>query len=177
MPARVLGARGQFLRALQVFVTGAETSSSRNERRASPLLLRKSGRPMSVNPTHDKRTKRSKTKVDEFAFGHIRIDGDTYEHDVVLVRGKVNKRRKKPSKRFRDQFGHTPLSLHEDIPWACERLIIGTGMYGNLPVMDDVKREAERRGVELIIRPTALAIEEVNAAERRRTNAILHVTC
>ena len=126
-----------------------------------------------VNPTREKRTK---AKVDGFEFGRIRIDGDTYEHDVVLVRDKVTKRRKKPSKRFRDQFGHTPLSLDEDIPWACERLIIGTGVYGNLPVMDDVKREAERRGVELVILPTALAIEAVNH-ERRRTNAILHVTC
>jgi hypothetical protein len=125
------------------------------------------------------RAQRARTKVDDFSFGRVRVDGEIYEHDVVLAGGKVSKRRKKPSKRFRDQFGHTPLSLDEDIPWSCERLIVGTGAYGNLPIMADVTREAERRGVELVVLPTALAIDEVNHAARsgRRTNAILHVTC
>jgi hypothetical protein len=66
-------------------------------------------------------------RIDQFAFGSIRIDGVTYEHDVVIDGGKVRKRKKKPSKLFRDQFGHTPLSVAEDIPWACQRLVIGTG--------------------------------------------------
>jgi hypothetical protein len=40
--------------------------------------------------------------------GSIRIDGVTYEHDVVIVRGRVRKRKKKSSKPFRGAFGHTP---------------------------------------------------------------------
>jgi hypothetical protein len=35
---------------------------------------------------------------------------------MVIDRGKVRKRKKKPSKRFRDLFDHTPLSLEEEIP-------------------------------------------------------------
>ena len=50
---------------------------------------------------------------DKFAFGSIQIDGSTYEHDVVIDRGEVSKRKKKPSKKFREQFGHTPLSVEE----------------------------------------------------------------
>jgi len=46
-----------------------------------------------------------------FSFGLIRIDGVTYEHDVLIDRGRVRKRKKKASKKFRDAFGHTPLSL------------------------------------------------------------------
>ena len=61
------------------------------------------------------------------SFGSIRIDGITYEHDVVIDGGEVRKRKKKPSKKFRDQFGHTPLSVEEKIPWKCRRLVIGTG--------------------------------------------------
>jgi hypothetical protein len=49
-------------------------------------------------------------------FGSIRIDGTTYEHDVVIDRGQIRKRKKKPSKKFRDEFGHTPLSIEEEIP-------------------------------------------------------------
>jgi hypothetical protein len=55
-------------------------------------------------------------RIDQFTFGSIRIDGVIYEHDVVIARGGVRKRKKKPSKPFRDVFGHTPLSIEENIP-------------------------------------------------------------
>ena len=115
-------------------------------------------------------------KFGDFSFGTIKIDGTVYEHDVVIDRGKTRKRKKKPSKQFRDDFGHTPLSVEERIPWKCHQLVIGTGAHGNLPVMDQVKREAERRKVELVVLPTAEAIELLKR-EPNATNAILHVTC
>ncbi|WP_346778634.1 MTH938/NDUFAF3 family protein [Burkholderia sp. Ac-20353] len=114
-------------------------------------------------------------RFEAFSFGSIRIDGVTYLHDVVIDRGQVRKRKKKPSKAFRETFGHTPLSMAEDIPWNCRRLVIGTGT-GALPVMDQVKREAERRNVELVIVPTEEAIARLKE-HTRETNAILHVTC
>ncbi len=94
----------------------------------------------------------------------------------MLDRGKIRARRKKPSKRFRATFGHTPLSIDEKIPWKCDRLIIGTGAHGNLPVMTDVKREAARREIELVILPTPKAIQAFQKPSKK-TNAILHVTC
>jgi hypothetical protein len=112
----------------------------------------------------------------QFSFGTIRIDGSGCEHDVVIDRGKVRKRKKGPSKQFRDVFGHTPISIEEYIPWKCRQLVIGTGAYGKLPVMEDVKREAERREVALVVLPTAQAIDVLNT-NPKATNAILHVTC
>ena len=114
-------------------------------------------------------------RFEAFSFGSIRIDGVTYDHDVLIDRGGVRKRKKKPSKKFREDFGHTPLSAEERIPWKCRRLVIGTGT-GALPVMNEVKQEARRRKVELRILPTAQAVELLNAAGSD-TNAILHVTC
>jgi hypothetical protein len=55
-------------------------------------------------------------QFESFSFGSIQIDGITYESDVVIDRGEVSKREKKPSKKFRDVFGHTPLSIEEQIP-------------------------------------------------------------
>jgi len=115
-------------------------------------------------------------RIDQFTFGSIRIDGVIYEHDVVIARGRVRKRRKKSSKPFRDAFGHTPLSIEENIPWDCRRLVVGTGADGALPVMDEVKREAARREVQLLTVPTSEAIRALQA-EPKDTNAILHVTC
>jgi hypothetical protein len=76
-------------------------------------------------------------RFDNFSFGSLRIDDSTYEHDVVIDRGEIRGRKKKPSKKFRDDFGHTPLSIAEDIPWKCRQLAIGTGAYGRLPVMKE----------------------------------------
>jgi hypothetical protein len=115
-------------------------------------------------------------RFQSLTFGSIRIDGVTYEHDVVIDRGTIRKRSKKASKPFREAFGHTPLSLEEKIPWKCRRLVVGTGALGALPVMEDVKREAERRDVELLSLPTLKAIEVLRKGARD-TNAVLHVTC
>ena len=114
-------------------------------------------------------------RFEAFSFGSIRIDGVTYDHDVVIDRGQVRKRKKKRSKKFREVFGHTPLSVEEKIPWKCRRLIIGTGT-GALPVMDEVKKEARSRHVQLLMQPTARAIEELRK-NPEDTNAILHITC
>lgn len=115
-------------------------------------------------------------QFEAFSFGSIRIDGVAYEHDVIVDRGVVRKRKKKLSKQFHDQFGHTPLSLEEEIPWKCRRLVIGTGASGAMPVMKEVQREAERRRVELVVLPTAQALEKLKE-DLQETNAVLHVTC
>ena len=98
-------------------------------------------------------------RFDKFSFGSIRIDGSTYEHDLVIDRGKIRRREKKPSKKFREQFGHTPLSIEEEIPWQCSQLIIGSGAYGRLPVMQEVEHEAERHKIKLLVLPTIDAVE------------------
>ena len=114
-------------------------------------------------------------RFEKFSFGSIRIDGITYERDVVIDCGQVRKRKKKPSRHYRDEYGHTPLSVKEKIPWKCKRLVIGTGT-GALPVMKEVKREAMRRKVKLVILPTAKAIKKFQE-QPKGTNAILHLTC
>ena len=55
-------------------------------------------------------------QFEKFSFGSICIDGVIYEHDVIIDRGRVSKRKKKLSKKFRGAFGHTPLSIEEKIP-------------------------------------------------------------
>jgi len=115
-------------------------------------------------------------RIDRFAFGTIRIDGKTYERDVVIDRGAVRPRKKKPSKQFREEYGHTPLSVEEKIPWMCSRLVIGTGAQGALPVMPAVFEEARGRGIEVTALRTDQAIRLLRGADSQ-TNAVLHITC
>jgi len=111
-----------------------------------------------------------------YCFGSIRVDGVTYEHDLILDRGKVRKRKKAASRKFRGTYGHTPLSVAEDIPWRCRRLVVGTGAHGALPVMQQVRDEARRRKIDLVVLPTTEAISALTKATAD-TNAILHLTC
>jgi hypothetical protein len=115
-------------------------------------------------------------RFSDYSFGSIRIDGREYDRDVVIDRGEIKKRKKGPSKELRAQYGHTPLSAAEDLPWKCGRLVIGTGHSGSLPVLPEIEAEARRRGVDLVTAPTARAIDVLNEG-MKDTNAVLHLTC
>jgi hypothetical protein len=89
----------------------------------------------------------------------------------------VRKRKKGPSKQFREEFGHTPLSAEEEIPWGGKRLFVGTGADGALPVMDEVLAEGKRRGVEVIAAPTMEVCQLLDEVRKGQIYAILHCTC
>ena len=110
-------------------------------------------------------------------FGSIEVDGREYDHDVVIEGGRVRKRTKKPSKPYRAEYGHTPLSADEELPWGGSRLIIGTGVHGSLPIMPEVTQEAGRRQVDLTALPTEDACRLIAGLDSREVHAVLHVTC
>jgi hypothetical protein len=110
-------------------------------------------------------------------FGSIEVEGRQYNNDIVIEGGRVRKRKKKPSKPYRDEFGHTPLSADEELPWGGERLIIGTGAYGLLPIMPQVLEEAGRRGVDLTALPPEDTCRLIAGLDLDEVHAVLHVTC
>ena len=110
-------------------------------------------------------------------FGSIEVEGRQYNNDIVIEGGRVRKRKKKPSKPYRDEFGHTPLSADEELPWGGERLIIGTGAYGSLPIMPEVLEEAARRGIDFTALPTEDTCRLIAGLNPDEVHAVLHVTC
>ena len=113
-------------------------------------------------------------EITDLSFGSITIDGETYNKDVIIENGLVKKRKKAESKKYRDQFGHTPLSPDENIPWKCKHLIVGSGHSSSLTVMDGGYKKARRKSVELLVMTTPEAIKHVNDPD---TCLILHLTC
>jgi hypothetical protein len=111
------------------------------------------------------------------SFGEVEVDGRRYEHDVVIEDGRVRRRKKGPSKANRAEYGHTPLTAEERIPWSAKKLIVGTGANGQLPIAPDLYEEADRRHVEVIARPTADACQLLSEADASAVAAVLHVTC
>src|SRR5207247_9606481 len=110
-------------------------------------------------------------------FGEIEVGGKRYTHDVVIDGGKVRKRKKGPSKQFREEFGHTPLSAGEEIPWGGKQLIVETGAHGALPVMDEVLAEAKRPEREVILAPTLEVCQLLEEVKTGQAYAILDCTC
>lgn len=116
-------------------------------------------------------------KAQLVASGEIQIEGKRHGHHVVIDGGRISRRRKGASKAFRDQFGHTPLSAAETLPWGGQRLIVGTGANRRLPIVQDVRAEAERRGVRIAALPTAEACRLLADMRSEDVHAVLHVTC
>jgi len=111
-------------------------------------------------------------------FGKIVVDGKEYSKDIIIKKGKVEKRKKKASKEFKEKNGHTPLTDKEEIPWKCKTLLIGTGFDGALPIDENVHKKASKRGVELKIMKTGDLINHINELEiMDDINAIIHITC
>jgi hypothetical protein len=113
-------------------------------------------------------------QINELSFGNIKIDGISYSEDIIIDKCKIIARDKSASRKIKGQFGHTPLSPAENIPWNCKRLVIGSGMYGSLPVMKEVHDKAKELNIELLIKPTPQAVDHLNETD---TNFILHLTC
>jgi hypothetical protein len=116
-------------------------------------------------------------QVQLLRFGSIEVEGQKYQNDIVIDGGRVRDRKKKPSKPYRKEFGHTPLSADEELPWGGGQLIIGTGAYGSLPIMPQVLEEAGRRGVDLTAVPTEEACRLIADVDQSKVHAVLHVTC
>ncbi len=115
--------------------------------------------------------------VDYPGFGTIVVAGVRYDHDVVIEDGVVGARDKGPSRKLKTGHGHTPLTTAERLPWSRQRLIIGSGYSGRLPILEDVAAAAEAHGVELEVLPTAEACALLRRTDASEANAILHVTC
>ena len=115
--------------------------------------------------------------ISKLKFGTITIDGVDYEKDIVIENGEIRQRKKGPSKPYRSKYGHTPLTVHEKIPWDCETLLIGKGMSGRLPITKEFKAMAKEKNVKLIILESPEAVKYYKKHYQKGMNVIIHITC
>ena len=119
-----------------------------------------------------------KPKIEKTDFGSITIDGELYNHDVVIrLSGKIKKRKKRLSK---EVFGtsHT-LSLDEakDIfKQGAEKLIIGSGQYGVLTLSEEANEYFRRKKCHVEMYPTPEAIRIWNES-KGNVIGLFHLTC
>ncbi len=116
-------------------------------------------------------------KIEKLSFGTIEIDGKTFTEDIVINKGKISLRDKSVSRKYKPKFGHTPLTIEENIPWDCKTLIIGTGFYRAMPITKEVFEEAEKRNVKILPVNTQDIVSMLKQINLKETNFIIHLTC
>ena len=111
--------------------------------------------------------------IDAYQFGLIVVNGKEYSSDIIIFpRGLRSDWRRKR--------GHELCleDIAEDITENPEVLIVGTGAFGLVKVLSEVKQAAQARGIKLITETTDEACNIYNQLCRsQKVIAALHLTC
>lgn len=111
--------------------------------------------------------------IEHYSFGRITINGKTYTRDLIIFPDRIN-----PS--WWRKEGHLLQleDLEEVIKERPELLIIGTGYYGVMRVPEELLKILSAKGIEVIVKKTAEAVEIYNKGyTSMKTVACLHLTC
>jgi hypothetical protein len=113
-------------------------------------------------------------KIDSYSFGHIEIGGHRYSSDVIIAPDHV-------MDRWWRKEGH---SLHrndldEVLKAKPEKLVVGTGYYGQMKIPQDTRDFLSQHHIDLISAKTTDAVDEFNRLQQDCANivAALHLTC
>src|SRR5256885_5249952 len=117
-------------------------------------------------------------RIESTTFGAITIDGKTYEHDVVIrLSGEVVKRKKKLSKKL---YGTSHVLSEDEAKFlfekGCDQVVIGSGQMGNVHLSPEAEAYFERKGCEILLKPTPDALRTLNRSPAPRP-PLLHATC
>lgn len=119
-----------------------------------------------------------KPNIDSTTFGSITIKGTDFEHDVMIrLDGQVKKRKKKLSKAI---YGTSHIVSFDEAKHVYEkgadRLIIGTGQYGNVRLSDEANDYFAHKQCQVDLLATPQAIQTWNETNGS-VIGLFHVTC
>ena len=117
-------------------------------------------------------------KIDDTWFGSITVEGQRFEHDIVIrLSGKVEKRNKALSKAIYGTSHTISRAEIEDLyRQKAERIIIGTGQTDLVRLSDDAAAFLAKHGCPCDLQPTPQAVEHWNKA-KGKVLGLFHVTC
>jgi hypothetical protein len=113
-------------------------------------------------------------QIDDYRFGHIDIEGRSYDADVIIFPDRVQER-------WWRQEGHR--LAQEDLGTVMaerpEVLVVGTGYYGRMQVPEETLASLGAAGIDVRVLKTDRAVAEFNRLQREYASivAALHLTC
>jgi hypothetical protein len=112
-------------------------------------------------------------QIKTYRFGHIVIDGQSYDRDVIILPHRV-------LGGWWRQEGHVlhPDDLEAVFEATPDLLIVGQGADGLMQVTPKTEQALQAAGIELVALPTEKACHTYNTLrEQRSVAAALHLTC
>jgi hypothetical protein len=111
-------------------------------------------------------------RIEGYRFGHVVVDGEEQTRDLIVL----------PDRVLRGWWrtdGHRLVlaDLDDVIEELPERLLVGTGAYGQLRPDPEALEQLRQRGVEVEALSTDEAVRRYGELDPRRTAAALHLTC
>ncbi len=116
--------------------------------------------------------------INDTEFGSITVDGQRYDHDIIIgLDGKIRKRKKKLSKAI---YGTSHTISEDEIRYTFqdspEGIIIGSGQYGVATLSDEAGEFLDKKHCRILLMPTPEAIREWNRTEGKWIG-LFHITC
>ena len=111
-------------------------------------------------------------RIEGYRFGHLVVDGEEQTRDLIVLPERV-------LTNWRRANGHRLVlaDLEDVIEELPERLVVGTGAYGQMRPDPETLEQLRQRGVEVEALPTDEAVRRYCELDPRRTAAALHLTC
>jgi hypothetical protein len=111
-------------------------------------------------------------RIEGYRFGHVVVDGEEQTRDLIVL----------PDRVLRGWWradGHRLVlaDLDDVIEELPERLLVGTGAYGQVRPDPEALEQLRQRGIEVEPLPTDEAVRRYRELDPRRTAAALHLTC
>ena len=125
-----------------------------------------------MRPGFKSRLRLSMPRIDSYSFGRITVDGVDETRDVIVLPDRV-------VRGWWRRDGHALVlgDVEEVLDELPERLVIGTGAYGQMQPDPAALAELRARGVEVEVLPTGEAVRRYGELDPRRAAAALHLTC
>lgn len=123
-------------------------------------------------------------KIRANKFGEIEVDGENYDHDVVIYPKKIEERKKWISKsKHGTSHKFTAEEMEEYLKMGnsekIEMIIFGTGYYGKLGPLGETKEILKKKNISFIEEETPKAAEVFEKKRETKDGiiGIFHVTC
>jgi len=119
-------------------------------------------------------------KIENTEFGEVTVNGQSYDHDIVVFSDQIIERKKWITKdkhgtshKFtRDEMKEYIESAHGQ---KMDKVVIGTGQYGKLGLLPEAEEYLEEKSIEYEMKKTSdLVGEEI---DEEKNLVIIHVTC
>lgn len=116
--------------------------------------------------------------IDDTSFGSITVDGESYDHDIIIsLEGEVKKRKKKLSKSI---YGTSHTISLPEIEFVyqenVEGIIIGSGQYGVTRLSKEALEFTTEKRCRVVLKNTPEALLEWNKSEGNWIG-LFHITC